>query len=55
MKFLVDREEALVEDTAYEFDVVTPIYVGGIPPGFVSPSGMLVCNDLRLSVFLAGC
>ena len=44
MKFLVDNEEALVDDSADEFDVIAPIYVGGVPRGFVAPTDTLVCN-----------
>ena len=52
MKFLVDNEEALVDDSADEFDVIAPIYVGGVPRGFVAPTDTLVCNicKLRLAV-----
>ena len=43
IKFLVDNEEPLVDDSAHEFDVIAPIYVGGVPRGFVSPTDTLVC------------
>ena len=43
MKFLVDNEEPLVDDAASEFDVIAPIYVGGVPRGFVKPTDALVC------------
>lgn len=48
LKFLVDNEEALVDDTASEFDVVAPIYVGGVPRGFESPTDVLVSTDCIL-------
>ena len=42
MKFLVDDEDALVDTAERAFDVNAPIYVGGVPRGFVSPSETLV-------------
>jgi len=42
---MVDDEETLVDTAADEFDVITPIYVGGVPRGFESPTESLVSND----------
>ena len=55
MKFLVDNEEPLVDDTTHEFDVIAPIYVGGVPRGFVSPTDSLVCNIVKLRIRFCFC
>jgi len=42
IKFLVDDEDVLVDTATREFEVNAPIYVGGVPRGFLSPSDTLV-------------
>jgi len=48
MKFLVDNEDALVDTASHEFDVNAPIYVGGVPRGFVSQTDTIVSSDCSL-------
>jgi len=50
VKFLVDDEDVLVDTAAQEFDVNAPIYVGGVPGGFTSPTDTLVNADFELNL-----
>ena len=50
LSFLVDNEDALVSTAAQAFDVNEPIYVGGVPHGFLSPVETLVRNDSQQSL-----
>jgi len=42
----VDDEDALVGTVTREFDVNAPIYVGGVPRGFLPPTETMVSNGV---------
>ena len=44
VKFIVDNQDALVDTASRDFDLIAPIYVGGVPRGFTSPTEILVGN-----------